>query len=928
MSTKITVAMIDSKLLARAQAQAEGICKTQNELADYQEAVRFGASRGILPEELKEWPLWYVSPRRVYEGLKDVAPAKAASKFWAWCRTTNQYEKAKAYRAAKEAAKASRSPFVDDTPTEEDDEDRVVDTKRPPAMRPRLGGCMVVAEYDLEGRVVGWVGRVTDPSRSLAEIAGDYYPDEADVVLGSKDGKPIKYRYLPATRSNVSDYGSLGRFETPATNTGVPLLLSPRLIAERKSGWKNAATVPIWVCEGVFDGVLAQLGGVASIATHGAWCYQEQVTALVGVLREAAGNHYKVYLCFDKDPSRWDPYRRLAMGPGQRGACLLLTELWRLAPQLARAIQVVELPSRPDGSKLDLGDLLAGATASVKTPTPTGDPELEELEREERAGYVAAVKAARRKLLDKLALGAKSSRKYPIAQIPAVVDIADRSAILRETSLMAMAMASWECFESIAPEVAPLLGYQGAYGLRTFLSDMKKKVKGAKLEQVREEADEGDIERFRRPDGTLKPCFDAYRSILGGSHKGRLKWNEMELSVSLDGVPLTIEVEGDLESWLSRKHLLDGPIDTLKRAIGVVAHHDKYHPVKDWLRKLKWEQGDDILRWQREICATLGKDLASADRFERLECVMILKFILSAVARALDPGCKVDCMLVLQGKQGAHKDQFFEALCFDKKWFSNQQLDPDPKNKDERMKMRKYWIIHNSDVDQQTWYENSVEWKGFVTCAVDGLRPPYGDKVLDYPRTSVMCGSTNTEKFLSDPTGSRRWWVVKVADGWIIDKERVTACLEQLLAHAVATFDDWVERGSDLKECPWWLTPSEDEVHRELNARYEVENLERSKIITWLESSDHKTVTNSMIAADCLKLERGELLKASRRIGVHMQAIGWPHGDPVRGVVTYVRPENWALGPGHIRTACEVVFEVPTDKTVNQGSPTARGETN
>lgn len=935
MSTKSTVEECDSMLLRRAQVQACGtpnLRAPEHELKQYFEdvAVLRGAARrrGVLPEELGEWPLGYVSPRREWFKTSLEAQAWRAAGLYCWRRTQDQYMAAQAWKAAKDSSDAQA---VDDDWADKDKED-VPETMGLPGMRPRLGDCVIGPIYDLDRKIVSWFGSVVHRDKALAEVAGDYEPNEADVVLGTdKNGGRHKALYLPAKRSRVAKYAGLGVLETPEVEKFFPLLFSPRLIDEKANGFKGAKTTPIWICEGLWDGILAFLAGAASIATHGAYTYLDQVQLLVETLRDFAGHGYSIYLCFDRDPERFDPWKRLLMGPGSRGTCQLLAEIWRLDPRLARDIKIVELAKLEN--KLDLGDMLSAVTDLVKAPTPleegTVDSELVAMAAEERVTYVAAVKAARRKVLDKLALGAMSSRKYPITQIPANADIADRSAILRETSLMAMAMGSWECFESIAPEVAPLLGYQGAYGLRTFLSDMKKRVKGAKIEQVREEADEGDIERFRRPDGTLKPTFDAFRSILDRTHKGRLKWNEMDLSVTLDEIPMEMEIEGDLESWLSRKHRIDGSVDTLKRAIGVVARHAKFHPVKDRLRSLKWEPGADSLEWQREICACLGKDLHSTDRFERLECVMILKFILSAVARALEPGCKVDCMLVLQGKQGAHKDQFFEALCFfDKKWFSNQQLDPDPKNKDERMKMRKYWIIHNSDVDQQTWYENSVEWKGFVTCAVDGLRPPYGDKVLDYPRTSVMCGSTNTEKFLSDPTGSRRWWVVKIADGWVIDKNRVQACIEQLLAHAVATYDDWVSRGSDEKECPWWLTPEEDAVHKELNARYEVENLERSKIILWLETSNHKTVTNSMIAEDCLGLERGELLKASRRIGVHMQAIGWPHGDPVRGVVTYVRPEDWVPGPGHLHTEGEVVFRVPSDKTVNPGSSTTRGETN
>ena len=56
--------------------------------------------------------------------------------------------------------------------------------------------------------------------------------------------------------------------------------------------------------------------------------------------------------------------------------------------------------------------------------------------------------------------------------------------------------------------------------------------------------------------------------------------------------------------------------------------------------------------------------------------------------------------------------------------------------------------------------------KGFLSRQVDEYRAAYGRVVERHPRTSIICGTTNsTTGFLRDTTGNRRFWPVTVNGG-------------------------------------------------------------------------------------------------------------------------------------------------------------------
>ena len=92
-----------------------------------------------------------------------------------------------------------------------------------------------------------------------------------------------------------------------------------------------------------------------------------------------------------------------------------------------------------------------------------------------------------------------------------------------------------------------------------------------------------------------------------------------------------------------------------------MANENKYHPIRDYLNTLVWDGTERIRFCLRHF---LGAD-ADDYTYEALKL-----FLLGAISRAFQPGCKFEIMLCLVGGQGAGKSTFFRLLAVRDEWFS------------------------------------------------------------------------------------------------------------------------------------------------------------------------------------------------------------------------------------------------------------------
>ena len=168
-------------------------------------------------------------------------------------------------------------------------------------------------------------------------------------------------------------------------------------------------------------------------------------------------------------------------------------------------------------------------------------------------------------------------------------------------------------------------------------------------------------------------------------------------------------------------------------------------------------------------------------------------FLLGAIKRVFQPGCKFETMLCLVGGQGAGKSTFFRLLAVKDEWFSDdlRRLDDDNVYR----KLQGHWIIEMSEMIATANAKSIEEIKSFLSKQKETYKVPYETHPADRLRQCVFAGTTNRQDFLPrDCTGNRRFIPVPVdaelAEAHILDNEEDSrAHIDQLWAEAMTIYN-------------------------------------------------------------------------------------------------------------------------------------------
>jgi len=201
-----------------------------------------------------------------------------------------------------------------------------------------------------------------------------------------------------------------------------------------------------------------------------------------------------------------------------------------------------------------------------------------------------------------------------------------------------------------------------------------------------------------------------------------------------------------------------------------LARRSPRHPVCEYLDEQEWDGTHRLDRWLVEYMG--AEDTA----YVRAVGAIVL---VAAVRRVRQPGCKFDEMLVLEGPQGRGKSTALSILAGHEDWFSDDlPLGADTKRFIEATAGR--WIVEAGELKGMR--KSEVEAiKSLLSRRVDRARLAYGRTTTEIPRQFVIVGTTNSERYLRDNTGNRRFWPVRTRD---IDLKGIRRDRDQLWAEA------------------------------------------------------------------------------------------------------------------------------------------------
>lgn len=300
-----------------------------------------------------------------------------------------------------------------------------------------------------------------------------------------------------------------------------------------------------------------------------------------------------------------------------------------------------------------------------------------------------------------------------------------------------------------------------------------------------------------------------------------------------------------------------------------VAAETEYHPVRTYLRAAK-RNWDGVPRIQYILGDWLGVPE------NRLYQRILRNWFISCVARAMEPGCKVDTALVFTGVEGLKKSTLFSIMGGE--WFGDTKMDIN--NKDAYLQLHSHWIYEWSELNAVHRNRTPEDVKAFLSSARDSFRAPYDASVQSHPRSNVFVGTSNHGEFLTSKTGNRRFWVIPVRKD--IPEEQARAWRDQLWGEAVAAY---------LAGEKWYFTREEETENAKNNEKFEVNDVWQILVEEWLHKHKQPVYAEALLQFHLsIPPERMSEVNANR-IGECIKRAGWVSLD--RLSCAFGRPKVW-----------------------------------
>lgn len=220
-------------------------------------------------------------------------------------------------------------------------------------------------------------------------------------------------------------------------------------------------------------------------------------------------------------------------------------------------------------------------------------------------------------------------------------------------------------------------------------------------------------------------------------------------------------------------------------AFRIFCKQRQYNPVLEKLSSTPWDG--------QPHCETFfTRYMGAADTPYSRECSRL--FFAGGVNRIRSPGCKYDSVIVLIGAQGGGKSTMCQWLALEPAFYSSTKTISGQKGYEA---ISGKWIVEIEELlavlaNDHGGQKVEEAAKAFLSTQSDFYRKPYDRRPLDYPRYCVFIGTTNRDVFLTDKTGNRRWFPLRVdSDARFLYEHRaeIQAEIAQAWAEMLAAYD-------------------------------------------------------------------------------------------------------------------------------------------
>lgn len=307
--------------------------------------------------------------------------------------------------------------------------------------------------------------------------------------------------------------------------------------------------------------------------------------------------------------------------------------------------------------------------------------------------------------------------------------------------------------------------------------------------------------------------------------KNTLRYNDFSFQLFYKNQEIRDTDYTEIRYDICEKLKLNFTLQDVTNLVNLVAKKNKFHPVQDYLKSLKWDKVDRMEQFVNLLHVESSK----------LNNELLTKWLIACVARIMDPGCKVDSVPILHGATGTRKSSAVRALVPDGDWHTSEHINFG--TKDSKQLLIGKWIVELPELSSISGKETNLV-KADITLTADEFRLPYERKVQKFKRQFVYIGTTNDDEFMQDPTSNRRFWVFM--NQGVIDTDTIEAIRDQLWAQAMHLY---------LAGERWYLDKEQEAEMSAFAGNFEVKDAWYSTIVDYLDDQNDfkKTITTNKI---------------------------------------------------------------------------------